>query len=93
MLTAHGLRKLGATRCSDAGATAHELMAIFGWTKIAQPETYARNADRSKLEAGAAHKLQRRGATPAPLPEQAGNKSALDFKVVLQSGAISGKKA
>jgi len=27
----HGLRKLGATRCAEAGASEHQLMAIFGW--------------------------------------------------------------
>jgi hypothetical protein len=31
---AHGLRKTAATRTADNGATAHELMAIFGWIDI-----------------------------------------------------------
>ena len=30
--SAHGLRKLGATRAADNGATESELEAIFGWT-------------------------------------------------------------
>src|SRR3990167_6910247 len=30
--SAHGLRKLGATRAAEAGATVSELEALFGWT-------------------------------------------------------------
>jgi hypothetical protein len=33
--SAHGLRKAGATVAADNGATAHQLMAIFGGTTIA----------------------------------------------------------
>jgi integrase len=29
-VSAHGLRKLGAQRCAEAGATEHQLMALFG---------------------------------------------------------------
>jgi integrase len=29
--SAHGLRKLGAQRCAEAGASEHQLMALFGW--------------------------------------------------------------
>jgi integrase len=31
-VSAHGLRKLGAQRYAEAGATEHQLMALFGWT-------------------------------------------------------------
>jgi len=34
-LSAHGLRKLGAQRCAEAGATEHQLMALFGWSNPA----------------------------------------------------------
>ena len=37
-LSAHGLRKAGATRAAENGATAHQLMAIFGWRTIKQAE-------------------------------------------------------
>lgn len=46
---AHGLRKAGATIAADSGATAHELMAMFGWRQMAQAETYTRDADRKRL--------------------------------------------
>ena len=32
--SAHGIRKLGATRAANAGATVPQLKAIFGWTAI-----------------------------------------------------------
>jgi integrase len=56
--SAHGLRKAAATRAADNGATAHELMAIFGWIDIKEAEIYTRAADRKRLAAGAIHKLE-----------------------------------
>jgi len=47
--TAHGLRKAGATIAANNGATAHQLMAIFGWTTLKQAEHYTRKADRKRL--------------------------------------------
>jgi integrase len=53
-LAAHGLRKLGATRCAEAGATEYELMALFGWSSSKLAALYTRKANRGRLEAGAA---------------------------------------
>jgi integrase len=47
--SAHGLRKASATRLADAGASPHQLMAVFGWTTLRQPELYTRKANRKKL--------------------------------------------
>jgi integrase len=47
--TAHGLRKAGATRAAEAGATVHQLMAIFDWSSISQAEVYTRAADQKRL--------------------------------------------
>jgi integrase len=47
--TPHGLRKAAATRLAEAGATAHELMAWFGWTSIREAERYTKNANRKRL--------------------------------------------
>lgn len=55
---AHGLRKAAATRAAENGATAHELMAIFGWRNIRQAEAYTRAADRKRLAAQAMGKLE-----------------------------------
>ena len=57
-LSAHGLRKLGAQRCAEAGATEHQLMALFGWTNPQQAAVYTRKANRAKLEGQAALLLQ-----------------------------------
>lgn len=56
--SAHGLRKAAATRAADNGATAHELMAIFGWLDIKEAEIYTRAADRKRLAARAMSKLE-----------------------------------
>jgi integrase len=56
---AHGLRKAAATRAADNGATAHELMAIFGWVDIKEAEIYTRAANRKKLAAQAMRKLEK----------------------------------
>ena len=47
--SAHGLRKLSATLAANGGAAAHELMAAYGWKKMAQAEIYTRGADRARL--------------------------------------------
>ena len=50
----HGLRKAGATIAADAGATAHQLMAMYGWRKLEEAELYTREADRRRNAAVAA---------------------------------------
>jgi len=57
-LSAHGLRKLAAQRCAEAGATEHQLMALFGWSNPQQAAVYTKKANRAKLEAQAAALLQ-----------------------------------
>lgn len=47
--TAHGLRKLAATTMAENKATAHQLMSVFGWTKIAQAEIYTKAASQAEL--------------------------------------------
>lgn len=69
--SAHGVRKIAATRAADNGATVHELMAIFGWKTIAMAEVYTREANRRRLALVSAHKLVNEGRTSivAPLAE------------------------
>ena len=55
--SAHGLRKIAATRAANNGATVAELEAIFGWTGGRMASLYTRTADRRKLARGAMHKL------------------------------------
>ena len=65
--TAHGLRKAGATIAANKGATAHQLMAIFGWETLRMAEAYTRAADQERLAEAAMHMLE--------APEQSSTKS------------------
>ncbi|WP_237179969.1 tyrosine-type recombinase/integrase [Rhodoplanes sp. Z2-YC6860] len=68
--SAHGLRKAGARRAAEHGATERQLMAIFGWTTSKQATHYTRAADRKRLAQDAAPLLmlgaQAENKTPAP---------------------------
>lgn len=55
--SAHGCRKAGAKMAAENGATAHQLMAIFGWETLRQAEVYTRNANRTLLAEQAMHLL------------------------------------
>ena len=50
---AHGLRSAAATRLADHGATAHQLMAWFGWRTLSEADGYTREANRKRLAASA----------------------------------------
>lgn len=54
---AHGMRKYAATQLAERGATAHQLMAWFGWKTLAEAETYTKTANRKKLALAAASLL------------------------------------
>lgn len=56
--SAHGLRKAGATILAERGATAHQLMSIYGWSTINQATTYTAAADQERL-AGALEMMER----------------------------------
>src|SRR4029077_4564181 len=56
--SAHGLRKAGATIAAENGATAHMLMAIFGWDTLKMAEGYTRAADQKRLAESAMHMLE-----------------------------------
>lgn len=65
--SAHGLRKAGATRLANAGATVAEIEAVYGWTGGRMASHYTATADRRRLAAGAISKLERK-PIPAPSP-------------------------
>jgi Site-specific recombinase XerD len=56
--SAHGVRKIGATRAAEAGATVAELEALFGWTGGTMAMHYTRTADRKRLAKVAAEKIK-----------------------------------
>jgi integrase len=55
--SAHGLRKIGATRAANNGATVSQLEALFGWSGGGMASLYTRNADRARLGQQAAGML------------------------------------
>lgn len=57
---AHGLRKAGATIAADEGATGHELMAMFGWSRLSMAELYTKEADKKRLARNASERLANR---------------------------------
>jgi integrase len=67
--SAHGVRKIGATRAANNGATVAELEAIFGWEGGRMASLYTRAADRARLARGAMAKLDRtQGEQSIPAP-------------------------
>lgn len=54
----HGLRKAAAVRCAEAGATEHELMAMFGWDDPAMARVYTRMAEQKRMARSAAEKMR-----------------------------------
>ena len=81
--TAHGLRKAGATRAADNGATEHQLMAMYAWDSPKQAALYTRKANRKRLAAEAMHKL---------LPGHTENESVPLDGAVAAGGTMRGKK-
>ena len=57
-LSAHGLRKAGATRLAERGCTDHEIMAWGGWTSIKEVQRYTTAANRKRLAQEAVRKLR-----------------------------------
>lgn len=55
----HGLRKAGATRLADAGATDWEIASYLAHTDTKQSATYTRKANRSRLADSGFSKLER----------------------------------
>lgn len=66
--SAHGVRKIAATRAANRGATTEQMKAIFSWTDDAMPSLYTRSADRRRMAMDAMHKLANDGRTSIPSP-------------------------
>jgi integrase len=63
--SAHGIRKIAATRAANAGATVPQLKALFGWLTDAMASHYTREADRVRLARDAIEKMNKpETATP-----------------------------
>jgi integrase len=57
--SAHGVRKIGATRAAENGATVSELEALFGWSGGGMASLYTRAVDRARLSKAVISKLIR----------------------------------
>jgi integrase len=57
--SAHGLRKIGATRAAEVGVSEHELMALYGWENPRTAAIYTRKANRKRLSSAASDKLEK----------------------------------
>lgn len=67
--SAHGLRKAGATRAANNGATVAQLEAIFGWHGGKMASLYTRTADRARLARAGIEAMaapETRTSIPAP---------------------------
>ncbi len=64
--SAHGLRKAGATRAAENGATERELNAIFGWIGNKMASHYTQTADRAKQAMGKMGRNETGLANPTP---------------------------
>jgi integrase len=78
--SAHGLRKAGARRAAENGATTAELNAIFGWTGAKMASLYTESMDRKRLAGGAMAKLEK-------------NEKATVYSLTLPQGEGSRPKA
>ncbi len=59
--SAHGLRKLLASKIADNGGSEMELQALFGWTTNQQSLLYTKSANRKRLALQAAFKVTTAG--------------------------------
>jgi integrase len=66
--SAHGLRKIAATRAANNGATVAQLEAIFGWSGGGMASLYTRAADRRRLAVQAMHTLANDSRTSIVAP-------------------------
>ena len=66
--SAHGCRKIGATRAAEEGASVTQLNAIFGWTGSAMASLYTQAADRKRLAVEAMAMITGRNGTETSIP-------------------------
>ena len=78
--SAHGLRKIGATRAANNRATVPQLNAIFGWTGSKQAMHYTQNADRALLSRESMDKLRNETATKSAAPRGKVRRGSLKSK-------------
>ena len=71
--SSHGLRKAAAVIVAENGATAPELCALFGWSKLETAEIYIREAQKRKMVGNAFARLdeyRNRKSVSVPVPKK-----------------------
>ena len=78
----HGLKKSGMRRIAEAGATAHELMAVSGHKTLSEVQRYTEAASKRYLADRAMAKARRQNGnnSVANLPTRSGNPQAKSLK-------------
>jgi integrase len=72
--SAHGLRKLAATRLANAGCSEHQIMAITGHKSVSEVSRYTKAADQSRLAEQAMARTnqdEKLSSNPDPLDKMA----------------------
>lgn len=64
--SAHGIRKYAAKIRAELGATAHQLMAWFGWLTMREAERYTRDAERRRATVRLGEMVNAAFPTPRP---------------------------
>lgn len=77
--TSHGLRKIGAVRAAEAGASEHELMAMFGWEDANMARVYTRKAAQKKMAMSGAAKVSQLNECPTDCPTEENDEEIQPF--------------
>jgi integrase len=88
--SAHGVRKLAATRMANNGATEAQLMAVFGWTDPKMAAHYTRTANRRRLAADSIETLNARETSIPALAIRCGQQeeNANEYNAQFRNGAV-----
>jgi integrase len=78
--SAHGVRKAGAARAAESGATEKELDALFGWDGGRMAALYTRHAERDRLARQAMEKIAKRTSSEHSMPAPRGKVRATKEK-------------
>jgi site-specific recombinase XerD len=77
--SSHGLRKASAVAMAESGATAPELCALFGWSKLETAEIYIREAQKRVMVDNAfarrdEHRTRKSVSLPGTKPDNETNR-------------------
>src|SRR4029077_7948167 len=77
--------------CAEAGASEHQLMALFGWANPKQAAAYTKKVNRARLEAAAAPLLEAPSSNAAGPDSNAAAERDSNKSVPLFAGVPAGR--